>query len=343
MAIQVTSAIWQQVNTPALDMRRFVSVGIAEGVLWSGDMVVSQRGAGANLSVDVSAGQALVQGDSIAYQGLYYVLNDATTNVTGFSAADATNPRIDRVALRVRDAFHGDAANDAAFVVLTGTATAGATLANLTGAPAIPNNELLLANVLVPNGATTITTANIDTTVRTLVRPLASALRVTGTVDINNTAAFANVLTMLIPANSLGTQGLLRCTMLGDYLNNAGVNSGFQVRVTYGGTVIYQGTTAVVIPTGTTRRPFKAEILLAAVNSNTVGVVTVKFDMTSLSAAVTGTGNFNDAAILPGIGSQVGMTIPTTASDQTLIIDIAHDTASTTRAFRRHSAIAEFV
>src|SRR3954471_1784670 len=167
MALSVTSAVWQQVNMPALDLRRYLGAGKQEGVVSAGDMAVAQRAAGANYSVDIASGEALIQGDTVSNQGRYYVLNDAVTNVTGFTAAHATLPRIDRVTLRVRDAFHGDAANDLSFQIVTGTATSGATLANLNGAAAVPNSQLLLANVLIPATATTVTTANIDTTVRT--------------------------------------------------------------------------------------------------------------------------------------------------------------------------------
>lgn len=167
MTLATVSGPHQQVPMPALDLRRMISSLVAsEGVIAATDMAVAQRAAGANMSVDIAAGQALVQGDGITNQGQYYAYNDAVVNLTSFTAAHATLPRIDRVCLRVRDAFHGDAANDLAFVVVSGTATAGATLANLTGAAAVPASHLLLANVLVPAAATTITTANIDTTVR---------------------------------------------------------------------------------------------------------------------------------------------------------------------------------
>ena len=169
MALSYTSSVFQQVNSPALDIRRYLGVGLQEGVVGVNDMAVAQRGAGANMSVDIGAGEALIQGDTVTNQGRYYVLNDAVTNVTGFSAANATNPRIDRVTLRVRDQFHGDAANDISFQIVTGTATAGATLTNLNGAAAVPGSQLLLANVLIPANATTITTGNIDTTVRPLI------------------------------------------------------------------------------------------------------------------------------------------------------------------------------
>lgn len=195
MALVVTSAPFQQVNMPALDLRRTVGVGRSEGVVAGGDMAVAQRAAGANLSVDIAAGEAYVQGDAITNQGMYYAYNDAVSNLATFTAAHATLPRIDRVALRVRDAFHGDAANDEAFVVVTGTATSGATLANLTGATAVPANHLLLANVLIPAAATSITTANIDTTVRARTISLSSPL-----FDLTLTASAATIQIPSIPS-----------------------------------------------------------------------------------------------------------------------------------------------
>src|SRR2546421_250412 len=97
MALAVTSAIWQQINSPSLDIRRFISADIQEGVVGATDLAGAQPGARANL-------------------------------------------------------------------------------ATLTGAAAAPPSSLLLANVLVPANATTITTANIDTTVRTRVTSAAPGM-----------------------------------------------------------------------------------------------------------------------------------------------------------------------
>lgn len=164
MAVAVTSAPWQQVNMPALDLRRYLMTLVAdEGVRLKDDLKVSQRAAGANMSVDVAAGLGLALGDDVAYQGPYLVPNDAVLNLA-IAAADPTNPRVDRVIAEVRDSFHGGAANDCRIRVVTGTPTSGATLVNCTGAGAVPNNAILLGNVLVAAGAASITDAAIDTT-----------------------------------------------------------------------------------------------------------------------------------------------------------------------------------
>lgn len=82
-----------------------------------------------------------------------------------FKPAHATLPRIDRIAVQVRDqnvTGGGDTSTDGKFRVISGTPTSGADLSNLTGAAAIPANAFLIANVLVPAAATALVAGNID-------------------------------------------------------------------------------------------------------------------------------------------------------------------------------------
>jgi hypothetical protein len=84
--------------------------------------------------------------------------------ISTFLAADGSNPRIDRVVATIYDsALDLSGRYEVGLRVIAGAATAGATLANLNGAAAIPNNSILLANVLIPAASSTITDANIDT------------------------------------------------------------------------------------------------------------------------------------------------------------------------------------
>lgn len=150
-------ALWLQQRTDhtAEQDRALLSMTFEnEGVTSSGSMAVSQRGAGANMSVDVAAGQGLVKGDDNSAQGLYGVWNDATKNLT-ISAADGTNPRRDIIVARVKDAYYSGATNAFSLEVITGT-PAGTPVD-----PTIPNNCLPLARVAVAAGATSITNANI--------------------------------------------------------------------------------------------------------------------------------------------------------------------------------------
>lgn len=129
--------------------------GRGEGVVGGGDLLVAQRGAGANMSVDVAAGSAIAFGDENAQQGAYGALvNDATKNLV-ISAADPTNPRRDLVVAKVQDAFYSGATNAWSLAVVVGTA-AGSPVD-----PAMPNNGPALARVAVVAAAASIVNANI--------------------------------------------------------------------------------------------------------------------------------------------------------------------------------------
>lgn len=140
---------------------------LTEGVVGVNDLKVSQRGAGANLSVDVAAGVAWVAGDdAAATQPLYRCYNDGTVNLA-IATADATNPRIDRVVAEVRDSAFAGVSQDWRLRVVTGTP------AGSPSAPALPPNAITLATVSVPAADTTISDSQI-TDGRSYVYPNAS-------------------------------------------------------------------------------------------------------------------------------------------------------------------------
>lgn len=373
MALAVTSAIWQQVNSPALDIRRFISAGMQEGVVGVNDMAVAQRGAGANFTVDIPAGEALVRGDTVTNQALYYAYNDATFNLTGFTAAHATLPRIDRVTLRVRDAFHGDAANDASFQIVTGTATSGATLVNLTGVGAVPTSSLLLANILIPATATTITTANIDTTVRTsssLAPPDGSVTnakvaaaagivgsklsnvpyvydRVTTGVDVQTSTTETSIYTKSITGNDMGTNRMLRLIVLGDYLHNNVAGDTLTLRIKFGGTTFYAKSADFNTSVGAARHPYRLDLRVAnvgATNSQMIeGSLPVEF--ASASAPTTGIGAWaspSNPLLISDLGIGTLGTIDTTTA-QTLDVTVQWSASSANNSWRMRYAVLELV
>lgn len=156
---------------------------LAGGTLSASDLILSAPGSG--LSVNVSTGEAIVGGSEGGTQGGYYARNASTTNLA-ISTANATNPRIDTVCLTIADAGYteptGVSGNAAVLQVVTGTATSGANLTNLSGKAGLPLSSLLLGYVLVPAAASSIVTndiANQATPIRPgqgLANPIASSL-----------------------------------------------------------------------------------------------------------------------------------------------------------------------
>lgn len=119
------------------------------------DLKVTQRGAGANMSVDVAEGTCYVTGTESNYQGLYHCDNQGIANVT-ITAANPTNPRRDLIVARVRDVEYGVAVTDE-FTIEAIAGTPAASPAD----PTVPSNCIVLARVAVAAAATSITNANI--------------------------------------------------------------------------------------------------------------------------------------------------------------------------------------
>jgi hypothetical protein len=150
----------------AIDLRRIAeaSGALQEGVFDAAGWQVTQRGAGANMTVDVAAstGLAVVQGDSVTAQSRYVIPPHSAVANLDIGSNATGNPRIDQVVLQVRDDTHdGSGSNDVRVLVLAGTATSGATLDNRTGAASLPVSAIRLADVLVASGTSSITTSAI--------------------------------------------------------------------------------------------------------------------------------------------------------------------------------------
>lgn len=139
----------------------FNSEIVQSGVVNKGHFLVTAKASQPPIGVSIAAGEAWVKATTGTRNGAYYSVNDASVDLN-LTAADSTNPRVDRIILRINDTSDLSSASDNASIeAVTGTPTAGATLANLNGAPALPANSLNLAFVLVGAGATSVSAANI--------------------------------------------------------------------------------------------------------------------------------------------------------------------------------------
>jgi hypothetical protein len=214
----------------ALDVRRAGTSVLQEGVygtstlvtaggvsnVASADFMVTQRAAGANLSVDVNmpaGGFAYVQGDTVTGQGLYTVPVHLANINEAIVAADVTNPRIDQIILEAKDdILDASALNEAHTRVLVGTPTTGATLANRLGATALPGSALLLADVLVPANATTVPNSNIRDRRKWARGAFVRQLLTSGTVTTTSTSAVVISASLLATVECSGVP--LRITLM---------------------------------------------------------------------------------------------------------------------------------
>lgn len=173
-------------------LQRGATIGsITGGIVSPTDCQVA---AGTGMTCTISPGEAWVPGGSSSTQGGYYSRVSATDTET-ISAADPTNPRIDRICLQVNDKAYAGSVDSLVPLVVTGVPSAGATLSNLVGAGSVPASALLLANVLVPASSSSISNgniANVATVVSLTQFGGSTAALVTGTDSSKPAAAATN-------------------------------------------------------------------------------------------------------------------------------------------------------
>jgi hypothetical protein len=110
-----------------------------------------------NMTVNVAVGQAVVQGSTTTTQGPYIYTLDTAKTVT-ITAAHATLPRIDVIAVRIRDSNVSGTGLDGDVVAIAGTAASSPAVP---GFPADGASYLALSQISVPAAATTIATGQI--------------------------------------------------------------------------------------------------------------------------------------------------------------------------------------
>ena len=175
--------MWMQNNGYAARIDRMLLAQLwDEGVIDLTAFKVTQRGAGANFSVDVALGEAVVTGDDQTNQGNYLARSIATINAV-VSAAPGSNSRYDIVCLRMNDPnAGGSAGNTATIVVTAGTPAASPTI------PATPASSLLLAVL----GPIATATASITTGIISDSRVVAGRRAAPGTIEWSANSAAAS-------------------------------------------------------------------------------------------------------------------------------------------------------
>ena len=132
-----------------------VGITVPSGAANAGGLAVTQRGAGANFSVDVAAGYGFVIGDDITNQGLYQCWNDGTVNVA-VPSPPGSGSRVHRLILQIQDHLSNG-------VWTSGNYTADLVLLADTGSgtPAVGNSAITLALITVNAGDASVVNAAI--------------------------------------------------------------------------------------------------------------------------------------------------------------------------------------
>lgn len=136
-------------------LRVLITTLFAPGVV--GDFTVSQRGAGANMSVDCTALMCVVEGTDTS-QGNYLVRLDARNKAIGAAPGGANEVRHDLICARVLDETAGGPTSQHQPDLIVVAGSASTTPVD----PTPPTSCLVLARVRVPTGTSQITDDLID-------------------------------------------------------------------------------------------------------------------------------------------------------------------------------------
>lgn len=182
---------------------------------------------------------------------------------------------------------------------------------------------------------------NLSWVVRPLAAPLTSELEVVSSVT--ETDLLGGLVT--VPGGTLGTKGMLRGTILGDYLNNTGSAKTFTPALKVGGTTVWADTTTT-LASNTNRHDWTLEFHLG-VKGTTIYVTGTWFYSTA-AGATTGIGDLADTTpdgdgpqLIPfGSNGTLGIDM---ASDRTIQFTVIHSANSASLSIRRQYAVFELV
>jgi len=147
------------INVPASTFRMAIQALVGgssaskEGVIAPTVNVVTQRGAGANFSVDIAAFQAIIAGEDVTDQGAYLVTNTATFNLAT-PAAPGSGTRTHRLVAQVRDKK-----NNAGWTTYDWTPVI--VVDSGSGEPAEPASSETLAHIVIAAGQANVSNGNI--------------------------------------------------------------------------------------------------------------------------------------------------------------------------------------
>ena len=165
-AVMNEPPLWMQnaVYPAGVDRVLIEALFPAAAVQGDNELKVAPRALGANMSVDVGPGRAVIAGTDAPGQGNYLCRSHDIENLAIGAAPGAGLARIDTVVARVYDdALIGGAVHAWALEVIEGVAAAAP------AAPGLPPSCLPLANVAVASGLAAVVAAQI--TDRRAVRP----------------------------------------------------------------------------------------------------------------------------------------------------------------------------
>lgn len=143
--------------------------------------------------------------------------------------------------------------------------------------------------------------------------------KTTTTVQTCSTSTIFDLYRVTVPANLLGTTGLINVVITGDWLQNQASTTSWTFTVLYGGTTMFAGTSAL-IGQDADRAPFVLNLTFASAGATNSQVITGSMATSSRGTPTTGIGTITTSATAMSL---VGALAGTAAEDSTTALDLA--------------------
>ena len=304
MALRTPPSWLQNGSHPAENDRLSVQALYATtGIIGSTSLAVTASSPAA-MSVRVAIGWAAIVGTTQSNMGVYTIYNDAQDTLT-ITAADPTNPRIDRIVATVRDAYYTGAFNDVIFQVVAGTP------AGSPSAPATPANSISLATVAVGAAVTQINSGNITDTRTTVTTnlPVGDLTEITGSTGITVTSGTG-------PIPNIAIDGTVATLTGAQTLTNKTLTTPVIASITNTGTITLPTSTDTLVGRATTdtltNKTLTSPLINLGINAQTGTTYTTvladngKLTTLTNAAAIAVTIPLNSSVAYP-VGAQLNM------------------------------------
>ncbi len=151
--------------------------------------------------------------------------------------------------------------------------------------------------------------------------------------EVVNTTTETAVYSYSVPGGTLGSNGHLRLTLIGDFLNNSGGTQTFTVRVKYGATTLFAIWNEAV-GNNASRKPVRLEVDLIAANATNAQRATGRFNMLQAASGSDG------ATPSDRFSGHTSLAVDSTTA-QTLQVTVQHAAANANLSFKCMTAILE--
>lgn len=157
--------------------------------------------------------------------------------------------------------------------------------------------------------------------------------------NINNSTTTTSIFSCKIPANVMGTSGIVRTHLRGEYWHSVGATASMNLRIGLSSTTIYQDATAAFAVSANSR-PFLWDFSIANLGATNSQVLVGEISQGGTGGATTGQGDLAAG----GTDSQIrGTAAVDTTSDVTLDVFVRHSAASTLITYRHWFGYSELV